>query len=449
MTCALWPKQGPRDRRIMDDEHAIIPRKAKTTTTPDDRHGTAGSTAGMLARRVAVLVALAIVNVAVYLANVRLTEASSTLDLTRPEVREAVTIALLTVQSGALWWRRERPVAAFVVVFVLHLLTVLSSGGRELVTPLTLWFAIYWLAYLVPHRRTAWVIGVAAGADAVFQVLWPLTGSTGVHAASIASGAVIALLKVAGSYGACGVIGLTVATLRRRSRLATEHAALVTREHEATVAAALALERNRMARELHDVAAHHLAGIIVQTKAALQAQLYGPERTTEILESIRSEGQLALESLREVVRVLRTDGDSDLPQPTLSRLPSLIESLRHVNRNITVHTEGDLDDLPPAASLACFRIIQESVTNAAKHAAGAPVQVRTIRRPHEILVEVTNGVATSGPPAEFASANSGFGLLGMRERVEMLGGTLAAQATADGGWCTRATIPLAAKRVLV
>jgi signal transduction histidine kinase len=259
--------------------------------------------------------------------------------------------------------------------------------------------------------------------------------------------------RVVPTYLLPALAGLLYGAQRRRIRLEADRAEALRQAAAAQTAAAVVAERNRMARELHDVAAHHLTGILLQTRAALRVHEHDPVLTAELLGSVRDEGEATLHNLREVIGLLRTAGDADEPAdvaPTLDRLPALIASVRTLDPGTALQVTGDLDDLSPATSLACFRIVQESLTNARRHAPGAAVRVDLHRTGRTLVVEVRNAPADpdpgpAGPPGPVSTpprTGPGYGLVGMRERATMLGGTLDTGPTPDGGWCTRAVIPL-------
>ncbi|ARJ05093.1 hypothetical protein GCM10010988_01400 [Cnuibacter physcomitrellae] len=211
---------------------------------------------------------------------------------------------------------------------------------------------------------------------------------------------------------------------------------------------AAAEERVRIARELHDVLAHSLSQISVQAGVGLHLLDAQPELARSALESIRVTSRTALDEVRSVLGVLRSDdpsrsatvGAADLPgagrtpQPGLSNLPGLVDSV--ATPTMTTSLEGDIDlDLPPATQSALYRIAQESLTNAVRHAQASAVVVRL--KPLPGAVELT--VSDDGVGLE--RTEPGRGMLGMRERAELLGGTLDVGPTEGGGTTVRATIP--------
>ncbi|WP_037607120.1 sensor histidine kinase [Streptacidiphilus rugosus] len=203
-------------------------------------------------------------------------------------------------------------------------------------------------------------------------------------------------------------------------------------------------ERTRIARELHDVVAHHMSVISIQAQVAPHLVENPPEELRENLAGIRQNAVEALAELRRVLGVLRgedpyAEGVRDAPQPTLDRLPELMENVRGAGLGVTVETFGERRPLSPGAELSAFRIVQEALSNAMRHAPGAPVTVLLDYRSAGLTVRVANA-APDHPPTP--APGIGHGLLGMRERTAMLGGELATGPTPDGGYEVVAVLPV-------
>ncbi|RAG81798.1 sensor histidine kinase [Streptacidiphilus pinicola] len=202
-------------------------------------------------------------------------------------------------------------------------------------------------------------------------------------------------------------------------------------------------ERNRIARELHDVVAHHMSVISIQAQVAPHLVENPPEELVENLAGIRANAVEALAELRRVLGVLRSeepvaDGTKDAPQPTLDRLGELLENVRAAGMTVELTTVGEPRTLPPGVELSGYRIVQEALSNAMRHAPGAAVQVQLDYRAAGLGVRVTNTRAARRPAP---SPGAGHGLLGMRERTAMLGGELAIRPTTDGGFEVLAVLP--------
>ncbi|MFI7639791.1 sensor histidine kinase [Nonomuraea sp. NPDC049400] len=212
------------------------------------------------------------------------------------------------------------------------------------------------------------------------------------------------------------------------------------RTRQAESAQAVLEERARIARELHDVVAHHMSVIAIQAEAVpLKAR--GDRAQLEAgFAEIRGLSLEAIAELRQVLGVLRDqDGRADTaPQPGLDRLGELVSNASAAGLTVLVERSGPIDRLPPALGLSAYRIVQESLSNVMRHAPGATVALGVARKRGELRLWVANG-----PGAAPGSApGAGQGLVGMRERAALLGGTLAAAPTEDGGFEVRATLPI-------
>ncbi|WP_405183107.1 histidine kinase [Nocardia sp. NBC_01377] len=212
------------------------------------------------------------------------------------------------------------------------------------------------------------------------------------------------------------------------------------RTHEA-----VAMERTRIARELHDVVAHAVSVMIVQSDGARYALRRDPDVAEQAMATVAATGREALRELRRTVALLRTDHAPDsLPQHGTAGLARLVEMMRGTGLAVDTELTGGLDGIAPEVSLGVHRIIQESLTNTLRHAGPNPkAWVRVRRRDADVLVEVTDtgGIPVHGPPGPLIEG-SGMGLVGMRERIAVLGGTLETGRMPDGAWLVRATIPL-------
>jgi signal transduction histidine kinase len=195
--------------------------------------------------------------------------------------------------------------------------------------------------------------------------------------------------------------------------------------------------RQRIAGELHDVVTHSVSVMVVQAAAARRLVPTDPARAREAMEAIERTGREALNEMRRLLGVLRR-GDEDIaltPQPTLKRL-DLIAQYTGMHVDLTV--EGEPPAIPPGLDVAAYRVVQEALTNAGKHAPGGPVTVTLDLREGELAVSVVNRRATRPPTA---LPSGGLGLIGLRERVRTVGGTLRAEPRLDGGFGVEAVLP--------
>jgi signal transduction histidine kinase len=204
---------------------------------------------------------------------------------------------------------------------------------------------------------------------------------------------------------------------------------------------ALLEERTRIARELHDVVAHHMSVVAIQAEAAPYRVPDPPEEITRSFATIRGSALEALTELHRILGLLRNQAvlGEPAPQPTLDGLDALIAGVRETGLTVDLEITGHPRDLPPGVDLSAYRIVQESLSNVLRHAPGAHVHVQIARLPERLEIHVRNGPARQ-PPA--GTRRAGHGLLGMRERVTMLGGELTAGPRSDGGFVVSAVLPL-------
>ncbi len=212
---------------------------------------------------------------------------------------------------------------------------------------------------------------------------------------------------------------------------------------------ALLEERQRIARELHNVVAHHMSVIAIQAEAAPYKTADPPPELVESFGEIRASALAGLTELRRVLGVLRTSGQDTAPQPGLADLDALLDSARSGGVSVTVTSSGDPVTLPEGVDLSGYRIVQEALSNAMRYAPGSHVRLHLAYRPDGLALEVRNDAAPAASrtvPVLVASgaraAGGGQGLVGMRERATMLGGSLEAGPTGDGGFRVTAVLPV-------
>ncbi|APU16809.1 MULTISPECIES: sensor histidine kinase [Actinoalloteichus] len=248
------------------------------------------------------------------------------------------------------------------------------------------------------------------------------------------------------AYGLPGLFGLYIQT--RRVYIAELAARLERSDAERELRAweAVAEERRRIARELHDVAAHDLSAIVVQAGATDRLVERDPAKARESLRAIRAQGRETLTALRGLAGIMRASGPHEsedpaelAPQPTVSRLADLIAVARRAGMTVESTTEGEPVPLSTVVDLAAYRLVQEALTNARRHAPGAAVSVLLRYSGAELRVVVRNGPGTE--PVVLPSVSDGHGLVGMRERVAHAGGRLSAGRTAAGEWQIDARLP--------
>ena len=342
---------------------------------------------------------------------VAIIEASTREQLVWPGVSLAVTVGLAVV----LPWRRVRPLAVFVVSFG----TVSVVEAASLVLDVD-WEGLDTLAFLLvlPYALTRWASGRDVGiAVAVMAVPLVLSGVGGDPVATLLGGALVVVLA-----GAIGVAVRYAGELR-----AEELAGLRSRE------------RAELARELHDTVAHHVSAIAVQAQARRVVAATRPDAAVEALGVIEEEATRALEEMRTMVGALRHGDPADLlPQQGIRDLPRLERQGGVTGPRVAVTIAGGLDEVRPSVDAACYRLAQEAVTNALRHARQASaVEVRVDGDDKHVRVTVVD----DGRGATSTASGPGFGLVGMAERAKLLGGTFEAGPRSGGGWAVAATFP--------
>jgi signal transduction histidine kinase len=240
----------------------------------------------------------------------------------------------------------------------------------------------------------------------------------------------------------CIVPWLVGRTLRNHTLLARELAEKAERAEHARAEEerrAIAAERSRIARELHDVLAHSLSVMVVQSGAARRIVERDPERATEVAALVEQTGREALVELRHLFGpVRRGEGEELSGPPSITRLDQLAARARAAGLSVELGVEGTPVDLPPGVDLTAYRVVQEALTNTLKHAGRAHATVRVAYEPNEVVIAVED----DGTPGEGALDESGgHGLLGMRERVGLYGGAIQAGPREQGGYAVRARLP--------
>jgi signal transduction histidine kinase len=282
-------------------------------------------------------------------------------------------------------------------------------------------------AHLRGRRADAadfFVIGAVVGSAAVAASKnWNASGATNV---------VIALISLTILFRGAWIAGRGVQRRRDRAR-----SAIVEREQQAQVA--LREERARIARELHDVVAHAMSVIVLQARGARHALVQRPEEAREALDAVERTASRALSEMRTLLSALREEGESAAlaPQPSLNQVAALVADVRAAGLPVELRVEGMSRELPPSIDLCAYRIVQEALTNALRHAGSATARVVLRYAEEEVEVEVSD----TGAGDRNGSA-PGQGLAGMRERVAVFGGQLQAGPQREGGYLVTARLPL-------
>jgi signal transduction histidine kinase len=345
---------------------------------------------------------------------------------------DATTVIMLVLAAAPLLVRRIWPIPVFAVVLALNAGAGLWSPVHA-VNGLALLIALYTVASMRPRRDALVCAGLLE--LTVVTGLLLFAGGGWWYDAIFASGMIAAAL------------GLGLYSAARRAYLAELHdrAERLERERDQQAALAAAAERARIAREMHDIVAHHLTVMTTLAEAAIAASATSPERATDVMRSVAATGRRALADTRKLLGVLRQrpgqdPGEALQPVPDLVQLDTLIEQVRSAGLDTSLEIRGQAPDMPAGVQLAVYRLVQEALTNTLKHGgAGARALVRLRYLPGELLVDVDDDGSGSAAPAP---AGVGGGLPGMAERIRAYGGVVRAGPRQPAGWAVSARLPL-------
>jgi signal transduction histidine kinase len=361
------------------------------------------------------------VAVAVFVLVATVAETLLVADLPGSRLGSALTVAAMSL---LLLVRRTHPLAAVVALVALALVqSALVTDTNDLIAN---YFPLLILAYSVAAYATR--------RDALIALALLLAGVLAVgvidHDAANAPFpmAVVALCWLGGR------------NVRARTKLAAElheAAARAAEEREARAARAVAEERRRIAREMHDVVAHSISVMVVQAGGARSILPLDAARAEQAAGRIRRTGAAALAEMHTLLGVLDAG-----PLPSLAALPRLVEGAQHAGLPVTLAVVGTPRPLPAGAELAAYRVVQEALTNAIKHAGGAPTGVQLVWGDAALELRIAD---RGGGELDAALEGGGHGLVGMRERVRPYGGDVSAGRRAGGGYEVVASIPLAAQ----
>jgi signal transduction histidine kinase len=343
----------------------------------------------------------------------------------------AITAAVVATWL-VLTLRLRYPVPVLVVVAIIDSVGIglVDHHGQSVATvPLATMLALYTVAARSPVRVAwIWAAAVATTQFAVSVIDYPTSADW-----LYLNWAVVAV-----------VVGRLVKERRDRMAAAELRADTAERTKQVEAERQVAAERMRIAHDLHDVLAHHIAVINAQAGVAEYLLTRDPAAAAEALGGITANSKAALEELRATLGLLRADGDSDptesrTPAPTVEQLDRLLDLFMTAGMQLRVSSRGERAPMSSAAELACYRIVQEALTNATKHAPGTNVSLKIEWTATHVTLTITNSRVAQ---RHGAGGGTGHGLIGMRERASAAGGTVAAGPTADGGYQVTATLPL-------
>ncbi|MFD9127168.1 sensor histidine kinase [Kitasatospora sp. NPDC059571] len=341
-------------------------------------------------------------------------------------------LALSAARAVPLLWCRSRPLPAFVLTLAAGVLTALAARPVSAAEP---WpWPVTGLAALA-------VVLVAAGSRVARGVSLAMGGA-------VLAATALLLAALPGRGGWAGLLPVAVAVVLAlvAAQVLRDRAAALARlaeqerisEVERTRRALLE-ERSRIGRELHDVVAHHMSLIAVRAETAPYRLPGLPPEAHEEFRAVAGAARDALSDMRRLLGLLRgEDAAERVPQPDLDRLDGLIAQ---AGPDVALEVSGELAGLPAAVGVCAYRIVQESLSNVRRHAAGAAATVRVERTGAALLISVHNGPGRAGPAAAPADGR-GHGLMGMRERAALLGGEFSARAVPGGGFTVTAALPL-------
>jgi signal transduction histidine kinase len=335
-------------------------------------------------------------------------------------------VALGTLACLALWARRSRPVEAFVVAFAAASVSPLALGAGLVM--------IFNAALRVRGRALAALAALAVVGSIVFPLVNPKAGE-------VVKTAFPAFLLTVIAFGS----GLYVRARRELEGSLRQRADQLEADQERSVEAAREAERRRIAREMHDVLAHRLSLLSIHAGALQFRPGAPPEEIAQAASVVRASAVAALEELRQVISVLREDDlqGSGPPQPALAQLPALLEESRAAGMAVRAHIDtAGLASLPEALGRTAYRVVQEGLTNSRKHAPGSPVEVTvSANGTAALVVEVVNAPGAAVSPVGLRRHEGGAGLVGLGERLALVGGALEHGQTNDGGYMLRAAVP--------
>jgi signal transduction histidine kinase len=334
----------------------------------------------------------------------------------------------------AVAFRRRWPLAGMLVILAaLTVKTVLGSAPGRLQGTVGLLPALLLLSYgmgaFAPPRRSLWVLGLTVAVSSANLLTTPGTPAAAVPFSVI----FVALLPY--------TLGRMMRARAARERADRERAERLDADRDWNARTAAYQERSRIARELHDVIAHSVSVMVIQAGGARLVMSSDPDRAEASLRAVERAGREALAEMRRLLGVLDDGRDPRAlaPQPGLADIEDLLSHARSSGLETELHVDGESATVPPALDLCAYRIVQEAITNAIKHAAPARAWVCVRWRQGTLELEISDD---GRGPGAISGASGGHGIAGMRERAALHGGSIQAGAGPDGGFTVRAHLPL-------
>ncbi len=348
---------------------------------------------------------------------------------------DPVAVALALAQTLPLAFRRRFPTTVLLAISAAFVVDR-SFGYPSTLAVFGLMFAFHAIGSELP-RPKAQVVGWAT---ITFLVLFTVSGA--LFTESVSVGTVLVMVVFTGFPF---LLGREVHDRRAESAHLEAQAIAMELQRDVEAQRAVREERERIARELHDIVAHEMTVMTLQTSAAKRLVDRDPDRTRQALDAAEHAGHEGLTEMRRLLGLLRSDDGASLaPQPGVDRIPDLVQQTTEAGRTTTYQVEGRPFPLPPGIDLNAYRIVQEALTNVLRHA-GPDASARVVLRyeaDHLGVVVEDDGHGLAADPARIGS---GHGLIGMRERLAMLGGRIDAGPRPGGGYRVRARIPVTAR----
>jgi signal transduction histidine kinase len=342
-----------------------------------------------------------------------------------PEPAGVATVVALAA-TLPLAWRSTLPVAAALVPSAAVLLStaVGSADSQPTITTFAPLIGVFALGEHASRRALAF-------AGPVCVLMWAATGIVGGDAGHTLLGGLGSVTTIA--------VGRAARSMVFETEVLEAKVDTLEQEQDARTRAAVAQERTRIARELHDVIGHSISLMGIQAGAVRRVLPPVLDRERELLLAIEHTGRDSVAEMRRLIELLRgTDEPQGTALPTLSRVGELVADLRRAGLAVDLTVSGDVESLSPGRALAAYRIVQEALTNALKHAPGGRVEVAIARTGGAVTIDVHGEPEPAGPQP---SPGKGQGLIGMRERVALYDGTFAAGPTPEGGFRVHASLP--------
>ena len=298
-------------------------------------------------------------------------------------------------------------------------------------------------SFIVIGMTVAFLLGNLRDARQAAIGLACILGGTGILVYNIPGHSAANLVFIPLEFGISWLAGFAVRERAEKAEAAEERATRAERDRETAARIAVAEERARIARELHDVVAHAVSVMVLQVGAVRHKLPDALAEDRDALSGVERAGRTALTEMRRLLAAMRSDGDEAefAPQPGLDCLESLADDISHAGLPVQVHLDGEPFPLPRAIDLSAYRIVQEGLTNALKHAHATNADVTVGYRQDELQLEIRDNGA-GGPTSDSA----GHGLVGIRERVKIFGGQMSAGPSRAGGFILSACLPVSGNR---